>query len=74
MFWRCPTLAHEVQQVLERLLVGAAFLLGKLAGAFIQLRGHFSGFFGRTAECYQSFGQFGKLHKTVAVDVSPLRL
>jgi hypothetical protein len=50
--------------MLQGFLVSAAFLFGKLAGALVQLRGHFGGFFGRTAEHGQRFGKFGNFHGT----------
>ncbi len=48
--------------MLQGFFVGPAFLSGELAGAFIQLRGHVGGFFSRTAEGDQDFGQFGSFH------------
>ena len=39
-------------------------MFGQLTGAFVQLRGHLAGFFGRTAERNQSFGNFGDFHST----------
>ena len=50
--------------MLQGFLVGAAFLSGELAGAFVQLRGHFGGFFSGTAERDEDFGEFGYFHGT----------
>jgi len=50
----------------ERLFVSAAFLCGKLAGAFVQLRGHGGGFFRRAAERGQRFGKFINFHGSIS--------
>jgi hypothetical protein len=55
-------LAHQVQQMLQGFLVAASLLGGELAGALVELRGHFGGFFGGTAEGNQNLGQFGDFH------------
>src|ERR1017187_9338470 len=47
---RRPALFHQIQQVPERVVVAASLLFSKLAGALVELRGHFGGFFGRTPE------------------------
>jgi len=46
----------------ERVIVRTAFLFGKLAGAFVQLRSHDGGFTGGTTEGDQDFGEFGNFH------------
>ncbi len=53
---------HELEEVGEGFFVGAVFLGGELAGAFVELRGHFGGFFGRTTEHNENFGNFGNFH------------
>ena len=62
MLGRCPALPHQRQQMRERFLVSAALLSGKLAGALVQLRGHFGRFFRRTAECNESGCEFRNFH------------
>jgi hypothetical protein len=46
----------------QRFLITAVFFGGELAGALIQLRGHLGGFFRRTTERDEDFGQFRNFH------------
>jgi hypothetical protein len=48
--------------MLQRFLVVAAFLGGKLAGAFVELRGHLGGFLGGTAEGNEDLGKLRDFH------------
>jgi hypothetical protein len=57
-----PSLFHQLEQVRQGFLVSPPFLGGELAGAFVQLRGHFGGLFSRTTEGNQDFGEFGRFH------------
>ncbi len=57
-----PALFHEREQMLQRVLVAAALFGGKLAGAFVQLRGHIQGFFSGTAEGDKDLGELGNFH------------
>jgi len=50
LFFCRPALAHQANQMLQGFLVSTAFFSGKLAGALVELRGHFGGFFRRTAK------------------------
>jgi hypothetical protein len=59
---RGPALFHELEQVHERLIIGVIFIGGQLAGALVQLRGHLRGFFRRTTEHDQNFGDFRNFH------------
>ena len=52
--------------MLQGFLVRTAFLRGELVGAFVELRGHFRGFFGGTAEGNQNLGEFGDFHAFAA--------
>lgn len=61
---RRPALFHQIQQMLQGVFVSPAFLFGQLLRTLVQLRGHFRGFFRRTAECNQNFCEFGNLHKS----------
>ena len=54
---RRPALFHQREQVLERFLVTAIFFGGELAGALVQLRGHFGGFFRRTTKRDENLSQ-----------------
>ncbi len=62
---RGPTLTHESQQMLQCFFVSAALLSGKLAGALVQLRGHFGGFFGWTAQRGQNLCELKNLHRKI---------
>ena len=62
LFRRGPALFHQGQQMRERFFVSAVFFGGKLAGAFIKLRGHVGGFFRRAAEGDEDFGKLGNFH------------
>ena len=57
-----PALAHQREQVLHGVLVAAAFLGGKLAGAFVQLRRQRRGLFSRTAKRHENLSEFGNFH------------
>jgi hypothetical protein len=46
--FRRPTLPHEREEMFERFAVGALFLFGELARAFVELRRHFARLFRRT--------------------------
>jgi hypothetical protein len=70
---RRPALFHQIEQMRKGFLVSAAVLRGKLARALVQLRGHFTGFFGRTTERDKDFCQFRNFHKR-AVDGNLLQL
>ncbi len=48
--------------MLQRFLVAAAFFSGKLAGAFVELRGHLGGFLGGTAEGNEDLGKLRGFH------------
>ena len=47
---RGPALFHQTEQMLQGVLVAAIFHGGKLPGTFVELRGHFRRFFGRTSQ------------------------
>ena len=50
------------------LFVGAAFLSGKLPGAFVELRGHLGGFFRRTTKGPERGGELFDFHKQKNAD------
>ncbi len=51
-----PALFHQGEQMLQGVLIAAALFSGELAGTFVELRGHLSGFFGRTTEGDENLG------------------
>ena len=53
---------HQVEQMCKGFVVGTAFFGGELAGAFVELRGHVSGFLRRTAERDEDLGKVGNFH------------
>ena len=48
--------------MLQCFFVRTSFFGGELAGAFVELRGHLGGFFRRTTERDEDFGQFRNFH------------
>ena len=56
LFRGCPALAHQADQMLQRLFVAAALFGSELMGAFVELRGHLGGFIGRTTERDKNLG------------------
>lgn len=63
LFLLCrPALGHQSQQVLHGFLVGATLLFGQLAGAFIELSGHFAAFFRRATSAFQGLREQFKIH------------
>jgi hypothetical protein len=62
LFLGRPTLPHERNQVFQCLFVRTIFFRGQLAGALVELRGHFGGFFRRTTERDENLGELGNVH------------
>ncbi len=58
-----PALAHQADQMLQRLFVTAALFGGELVSAFVELRGHLGGFIGRTTKRDEDLGKLGNFHK-----------
>jgi hypothetical protein len=54
-----PTLAHETEQMGQGLIIGTVSFPGQLAGTFVELRGHFSGFVLGTTQGNKNAGEFG---------------
>ena len=65
IFGRGPALLHQVEQMLQGFLVTAALLPGQLVRALVQLRSHFTGFPGGTAERGEDLGKFGNFHRNI---------